>query len=148
MLLDWRLYVIAGAVVAGWFWHTSAVKTARDEGHRAGYAQAQDEARKAAAELSKRLQKEKDDAVAKAEQLRRKAQADAMAAAVANERLRGLLADVERRIATASDAAVREYAIAANDVFEQCVNQYRSVAEKADGHANDVRLILEAWPKQ
>lgn len=34
----------------------------------------------------------------------------------------------------------------AGDLLGDCAARYRSVAEKADRHANDVRTLIEAWP--
>jgi hypothetical protein len=71
------------------------------------------------------------------------------AAAVATRnagRLREQLGEADRRIATASAAAVREYAATANKLFRQCSQQYTELAAKADGHALDARTCRAAWP--
>ena len=56
------------------------------------------------------------------------------------------LATVPDRIATASRAAVDEYAAAATVVFEQCSARYAAMAAAADGHANDAATCRAAWP--
>ena len=43
--------------------------------------------------------------------------------------------------------AARTAADAFATVFTDCQRRYADVAEKADGHANDVRTLEEAWPK-
>jgi len=38
-----------------------------------------------------------------------------------------------------------EYTIANSDILENCITEYRTVAEKADGHAADAEKLIEAW---
>lgn len=71
------------------------------------------------------------------------------AAAVATRnagRLRDQLAQADQRIATASAAAVREYAATANKLLGQCSDRYTELAARADGHALDARVCRAAWP--
>jgi len=71
------------------------------------------------------------------------------AAAVATRnagRLRGQLKEANDRIATASAAAVSEYAATANELLGQCSQRYTELAAKADGHALDARACRAAWP--
>jgi hypothetical protein len=75
-------------------------------------------------------------------------QADIVGLTTDRDGLRRTLAGVPARIATASRAAVDEYAATATVVFEQCTARYSELAGKADGHANDVQLMLDAWPKR
>jgi hypothetical protein len=44
------------------------------------------------------------------------------------------------------EGTIAEYARAVTDVFEQCSERYRGVAEKADRHAADAEMMREAWP--
>lgn len=60
--------------------------------------------------------------------------------------LRDQNADATRRLAAAPPAAVLEYALAVNSVFNDCRAAYAGMVEKADGHASDVRTLREAWP--
>lgn len=55
--------------------------------------------------------------------------------------------EANRRIAAASQDALRQYATTANTVLAECTRAYLGVAEKAQGHANDVGTLTEAWPK-
>ena len=61
--------------------------------------------------------------------------------------LRDQLATVPARIATASREAVAHYAATATRVFGECTREYAALAERTDGHANDVQALIEAWPK-
>ena len=61
--------------------------------------------------------------------------------------LREQAADAARRLAAAAPAAVLEYATAVNTLFDDCRAAYADVAEKAEGHAADVRLMQDAWPR-
>lgn len=56
------------------------------------------------------------------------------------------LATVPDRIATASRAAVDEFAATSAVVFEQCVGRYAALAQLADQHANDAATCRAAWP--
>lgn len=93
------------------------------------------------------LQRIKDAAIERAkirEQTSARAAADAAAHA---DKLRKQLTAANARITTATREAVNQYATTLGDVFGQCVQEYRSVAEKATGHASDVQLMLDAWPR-
>jgi hypothetical protein len=92
-----------------------------------------------------RLQKEKDDALAKA-QVQIKANAVAAAAARdERDRLRDDLTASRAVIPDATHASLSKYAETLSVVFEQCTKEYLSVAEKADGHAVDSELLFNAW---
>ena len=56
--------------------------------------------------------------------------------------------EANRRIAAASADALRQYATTANAVLAECTRAYLGVAEKAQGHANDVGTLTEAWPSR
>ncbi|MBL5978353.1 hypothetical protein JAO85_13770 [Comamonas sp. NyZ500] len=95
-----------------------------------------------------RMEKTKDDAIKSAQARAERLQADAGAAAAAADGLRKQLAGVPARIAAASRAAVDEYAATAGELLSACTAEYQWMARQADGHANDARLMLEAWPVQ
>jgi hypothetical protein len=46
-----------------------------------------------------------------------------------------------------TEAAYRERTNTLVDVFGECVAEYQALAERADGHARDVVLFMESWPK-
>lgn len=60
--------------------------------------------------------------------------------------LRNQAADAARLLAAAPPAAVLEYATTVNGLFADCGRSYQELAGKADGHASDVRTLIEAWP--
>lgn len=95
-----------------------------------------------------RMEKTKDEAIKSAQARAESLQADAGAAAAAADGLRKQLAGVPARIAAASRAAVDEYAATAGELLSACTAEYQWMARQADGHANDARLIQEAWPVQ
>jgi len=88
----------------------------------------------------------KDAAIQEAHDRAEQNRADADTARTAADSLRRDLAGVPARISTAASAAVDEYAAAATVVFEQCSAEVAELARAADGHANDARMMWEAWP--
>lgn len=47
---------------------------------------------------------------------------------------------------TASPASAVDYSIASADVFGECAAELTALAGKADGHASDIKTMIEAWP--
>ena len=60
--------------------------------------------------------------------------------------LRDQNATAARLLAAAPPGAVLEYATALGAVFQDCRAAYGGMAEKSDGHAGDVRTLMDAWP--
>jgi hypothetical protein len=92
------------------------------------------------------MQKVKDDAIIQAEH---RAQINAQAAARATagaDRLRADLTKANARIQSATREAVDQYAATLGDVFGECIQEYRGLAEKATGHASDVKLMIDSRP--
>jgi hypothetical protein len=92
-----------------------------------------------------RMQKEKDDAIAKAQE---QASANAAAADAARRERDGLRDDlVASRTAMpdATRASLTAHAQTLSVVFEQCVREYSELAAKADAHALDTELLFGAW---
>lgn len=52
------------------------------------------------------------------------------------------------RLSSASKETVIEYATANSDILQDCIAEYRTVAEKADGHAADAERLRDAWPSE
>ena len=52
------------------------------------------------------------------------------------------------RLSSSSKETIVEYTIANSDILENCIAEYRTVAEKADGHAADAERLREAWPSE
>lgn len=140
--------LVAGALAFGAGWQVQAWRyDARIADMEKTQATQLADSRKKALDDFTRMQGAKDAAI---EEARKRAQANAAAAAAARrdaDSLRAQLDSVPARIAAATDSAVREYAHAASVVFAECVRSYQELAAAADGHANDARLMREAWPK-
>lgn len=94
-----------------------------------------------------RWQKDKDDAIDQAQQRAKIQAASAAAARRERDSLRDTLATASRRLPDATHAACAEYGAAVSGLLDQCSAAYQKLAEQADGHASDVRLMLEAWPQ-
>jgi hypothetical protein len=52
------------------------------------------------------------------------------------------------RLSSATKETIIEYTIANSDILENCITEYRTVAEKADGHAADAERLRDAWPSE
>ena len=92
-------------------------------------------------------QKVKDDAIDRAQQ---RAKAQAHSADIARrerDSLRNTIAAASLRLPDATPSACTEYAIAAGGLLDQCSAAHQELARQCDGHASDVRLMLEAWPQ-
>ena len=94
-----------------------------------------------------RLEKVKDDAIREAEIEAEKNAVAAAAAARAADRLRGDLANVRASIAAAPRATVDQYAATAGELLGACAAEYQWMAEQADKHLVNERLLIGAWPK-
>ncbi|SDB87086.1 hypothetical protein [Acinetobacter boissieri] len=57
------------------------------------------------------------------------------------------LAIAHKRLSTATREASDEYTKTLSNVFDQCVTEYRKMAERADGHEADAERISENWTK-
>ena len=104
---------------------------------------AKDAADKETARLTLQL-KEAQDGQAKRDQTIR---ATAAAAASASTGLLNALDTIRNSVSGATTDALRHTATTLANVFGECQDRYRSVAEKADRHSSDSRTLMEAWPK-
>jgi len=109
------------------------------------HALALTKASEAAAAETARMQKEKDDALAKAQQIAQRNAAAASAAGRERDKLRDQLNTNAAYFASATHAAVVDYATTLTAVFEQCTAEYLDVAAKADGHALDAATLYDGW---
>ena len=75
------------------------------------------------------------------------ANAAARSAELANNGLSKQLSEANKRLSTASHQTIVEYTITNSELLEACTAEYRSMAEKADGHAIDVERLSEVWPE-
>lgn len=136
------------AVAAASTWHVQAWRyDTQISSIQAQRSRALADAHQKALDDTIKLQRIKDAAIEKAEQRAKQNAAAAAAARADADSLRAQLDGVPARISRATDSAVREYAHASSVVFAECVRSYQELAGVADGHAADVRLMLEAWPK-
>lgn len=104
--------------------------------------QAQTQARAAEQSINRKYQEALNAAQTRQATLR----ADADSARAESDRLREQSADAARRIAAAPPAAVAEYATAVGELLTDCSRRYQELGAKADGHAADVRTLIDAWP--
>lgn len=139
---------LASALSAGgaWIWQANAY-TAKISEMKEAQAEQTATAVKKALDDTVKLQRKKDAAL-KAAEVRAAALHAAAAGAVAeSDSLRAQLAAERMRLPDASLPACRDYALSLNTVLDQCQARHRELAGKADGHAADVRTLLESWPK-
>ena len=92
-------------------------------------------------------QKVKDDAIDRAQQRAKSQAASAAAARRDADSLRHALAAASLRLPDATPSACTEYGAAVGGLLDQCGRAYQELARSCDGHASDVRLMLEAWPQ-
>lgn len=72
--------------------------------------------------------------------------ADSNSAKSAIDRLSKQIDTASSRMSTATRETIIEYANTSGVVLEKCVNEYRTVAQRADEHAADAKQLSEAWP--
>ena len=79
----------------------------------------------------------------------KQAQVSKRAADAARSESRSLRDDLDaaREAASQSLAACNRYFATAAGLLDHCSTRYSSMAETAQGHALDVRMLLDAWPK-
>ena len=140
--------IVAGALAFGAAWQTQAWRHGKQIADiRAQHATALASANQKALDDTIKMQRTKDEAIKAAEQRAKTQAANAANARADADRLRAQLDGVPARVASATDGAVRNFANVASDVLGACIREYQGVAGVADGHAADVRLMQEAWPK-
>ena len=57
------------------------------------------------------------------------------------------LSEANKRLSAAPRQTIIEYTITNGELLEACTAEYRSMAEKADGHSIDVERLSEVWPE-
>lgn len=143
------LLIAAVAVALGFAWN-GFIKHEQNIGYQKAVAEytvklleAKEAADKREQELTTQVQE------AQANGLKREETIKALAAAVgkSSDSLRTTANAIRLGLPHATVEAARTAADAFAAVFTDCQRRYADVAEKADGHANDVRTLEEAWPK-
>ena len=109
------------------------------------HTQALQVATQKALDETNRMQREKDDAVAKAQAQAKSNAAAADAARRERDGLRDDLAASRTTFADSSHTSLAAYADTLSVVFEQCTREYLELAAKADGHAADTSTLFNAW---
>lgn len=135
-------FILAAAFCCGW-----AVKGWKSQAAIAQLEQKHADAHAAALSQYQQMESVKDDAIKKYEERAADDARNAAAAIAAANSLRSDLAKVPNRISTATRQAVDEYAATASIVLAECSAEYQQLASKAQGHANDARLMSDAWPQ-
>lgn len=74
--------------------------------------------------------------------------ADSNSAKSAIDRLSKQIDTASSRMSTATRETIIEYSNASGIVLEKCVNEYRTVAQRADEHAADAKRLSDAWPSK
>lgn len=143
------LLIAAVAVALGFAWN-GFIKHEQNIGYQKAVAEynvklieAKERADKRERELTAQVQE------AQANGLKREETIKALAAAVgkSSDSLRNTANAIRLGLPHATVEAARTAADAFTAVFSECQGRYGSLAEKADGHASDVRTLEEAWPK-
>jgi hypothetical protein len=109
------------------------------------HTQAVQVATQKALDETNRMQREKDDAVAKAQAQAKSNAAAANSARLERDGLRDDLAASRTTFADSTHTSLAAYADTLSVVFEQCTREYLELAAKADGHALDTTTLFNAW---
>ena len=145
---NWILAAVVAAVFIGGWWAGSMHEQSSWQAEKLAMAATRDkqinEARKADAAMREQIRRAQEDARKREETL----VADAAAAGRAADGLRSQIASLRRGLSAATTEANRRTADAALDVFQQCADEYRAVAQAADQHASDAVTLDQAWPSR
>lgn len=144
-LLNWRVLLLAALVCLLSFTHFSAYRAGKAT-VRAEFAAATAAANIEAFKASERRQRTVD--VAATASTARKTGIAAAASNVGSE-LVGLrnAIDTAERVARESTAAADHYRATCSKLLIESGELLKEVAASADGHASDVRLLLDSWPR-
>ena len=141
-------YILAGALavglLTGWTANGWRLNGKIDE-MVLEHTQAVQLATQKALDETTRMQREKDNAVAKAQEQARSNAAAATAARAERDGLRDDLAASRTTFADSTHTSLAAYADTLSVVFEQCTKEYSDMAAKADGHALDTTTLFTAW---
>jgi hypothetical protein len=141
-------YIAAGALavglLTGWTANGWRLNSKIDE-MVLEHTQAVQVATQAALDETTRMQREKDNAVAKAQAQAKSNAAAADSARAERDGLRDDLAASRTTFADSSHTSLAAYTSTLSVVFEQCTKEYSDVAAKADGHALDTTTLFNAW---
>lgn len=137
------------AVAAVSTWHVQAWRyDAQISSIQAQHSRALADAHQKALDDTIKMQRTKDDAIQQAEQRAKREAANAAAVRTERDSLRTQLAANTVQLPSASCPSIREYTATLSGLFDQCAGALTDMAGKAQGHAADSRLMLDAWPKK
>jgi ribonuclease HII len=142
------LYLAAGAYVVGMVlgWQGNGMRlNAKIDRIKADHAIAVQVATAATAQETARMQKEKDNAIEKANQLAQLNANAAIAAKRERDRLQSELIASRVSLPNATHASLVEYTDTLSVVFEHCTREYTEMARIADQHSSDSQLLFNAW---
>ena len=143
---NWILAAVVAAVFIGGWSAGSTHEQSSWQAEKLAMAATRDkqinEARAAESAMREQVRKAQEYAQKREEKL----VADAAAAGRAADGLRDEISGLRRGLSAASAETNRRTADAALDVFQQCTDEYRAVAQAADRHANDAMTLDQAWP--
>lgn len=144
-----RGWIVAAAVVAvfiGGWWAGSTHEQSSWQAEKLAMSVERDRQIDAARQAESRLRAQVMEAQEDAQKREEKLVADAAAAGRAADGLRDEISGLRRGLSAATAEANRRTADAALDVFQQCADEYRAVAQAADQHASDAVTLDQAWP--
>ena len=124
-------------------WRMGGQLTSLKASHAAAAEKAEADARAAQLTIDTTYQEALNAARTREVSLRRERDA----ARTESDGLREQSAAAARRLADAPHATVLDYATTAGELLADCSRGYQELAATADGHANDVRTLIEAWPR-
>ena len=106
-----------------------------------------DEAAKASLLKERELQAKVDDANKRSADREKQHRVEVSVLESNARRLQYDISEYKRRLPTVAGNACIEAADTIADIYAECIGAYQSMAQTADGHANDARTCAEAWPK-
>ena len=140
--------LVAGALAFGGGWNVQAWRyDAQIAGIQAQHATALASANQKALDDTIKMQRTKDDAIAKAEQRAAQNAAAAGAARRTADGLRDTLYAFRSSLPSLAQPASAVAADTAAELLGACAARYADVAAAADAHASDALTLQRAWPK-
>ena len=140
--------IVAGALAFGAGWQTQEWRYGKQIADTASqHAIALASANQKALDDTIKMQRAKDDAIQQAEQRAAKTAAAAAAARRTADGLRDTLYRFRASLPGLTKPAAAVAADTAAELFGQCAGALTDVAAKADAHAGDALMLIEAWPK-
>jgi hypothetical protein len=93
------------------------------------------------------MERKKQEALDEASKLIKRNADAARSVGLERDRLRQQLATANSRMSTASCPTVVDYSATLSFVLGECAAEVDGLAKTADGHAVDVRTLINAWPR-